>query len=539
MAIRILDVSEPLQVSSTTLNDPINIIYQFFIPEDNRRYAELKECLNHHVDNKNVDNIYLLNEDFYSASELGVDDLEKISQFNLGKRLTFADTFKFIRDNNIQGYNIIINSDIFVDDTICRLKQTNLHQEKILLAQLRHNFISQTPLTSAKLYGPRYDSQDAWIIHSNQNIPEKHHSMFNFYFGIPGCDNKLIYLFKMLGYTIINDPLTIKIYHLHKDITRNYDKPILSPWGLVMPAHINILNNVSSLGINVNTSYNLSNRFNNFSFTNDAIKFKQYITDKLSNNNQFIIPRIGGIENDVAIIGSNTSLHDSDSQYINSIFVEMKNTLGIQLSNLKSINNYSNQYLNAFENCDVYTGWEPWGSEYNKIKKSHDSIRTLYATKQILWARVLDIYNYIPSNPWTLALKGKRVLIISLFADEMREKDNIRHKIYGIDLFPECNIMYIKSPHTHGDKSSHVFTKELENFNARLDAMSGNYDIALVSAKGYGNLICSHIYNTRHSAINIGDVLQMYYGIIEQEYMMKYADVLRCYINEHWTRITH
>jgi hypothetical protein len=539
MSLRILDISNPLEVSITASNHEINLIYQFFIPDNKRRYDELKECLNHNVNNKYVNNIYLLNEDFYSASELGVDDLVKISQFNVGKRLTFADTFKFINDHDIQGYNVIINSDIFIDDTICRLNQTNLHESKILLAQLRHNFISQTPLSSAKLYGPRYDSQDAWILHSNHNIPEKYHSMFNFKFGVPGCDNKILYLFKMLGYSIQNDPLTIKIYHLHKDITRNYEKHILPPWGLIMPAHINILDNMSSLGIDVKTSYNLSNRFNNFSFTNDCNKFKTYVTYKLSNNSRFIIPCIGGIENNVAIIGSNTTLHDSDSQYLITIFSEMKNTLGIQLTNRKSINNYSNQYLKAFEDCDMYGGWEPWGSEYNKIKKSHDSIRTLYTTKQILWARVFDIYNYIQSNPWTLALKGKRILIISLFADEMREKDNNRDKIYGIDLFPECKIMYIKPPHTHGDMSSHVFTEELREFNRHLDAISGNYDVALVSAKGYGNLICSHIYDTLHSAINIGDVLQMYFGIIYQENMIKYADVLRCYINIHWTRVTN
>ena len=138
--------------------------------------------------------------------------------------------------------------------------------------------------------------------------------------------------------------------------------------------------------------------------------------------------------------------------------------------------------------------------------------------------------------PWTHTLKNKRVLIISPFADSMREKDHKRDKIYGIDLFPDCKLMYIKPPQTQADEPSLTFIQELQKFYKELDAISGNYDIALVSAGGYGNPICNHIYETGHSAIYIGGVLQMYFGIVGQRWLRERQDVIRCYINEHWTR---
>ena len=140
--------------------------------------------------------------------------------------------------------------------------------------------------------------------------------------------------------------------------------------------------------------------------------------------------------------------------------------------------------------------------------------------------------------PWTFTLKGKRILIISPFADSMREKDPNRDKIYGVDLFPDCNLMYIKPPQTQADEPSQMFITELEKFKNELDSISGNYDVALVSAGGYGNLICSHIYKTGHSAIYIGGVLQMYFGIVGQRWMRERQDIIRYYINEHWTRPT-
>ena len=172
-----------------------------------------------------------------------------------------------------------------------------MDSSRILLAQLRHNYNSGTPFKSAKLFGPRFDSQDAWILHSNFNIDEAGRKLFNFGFGTPGCDNKLVYLFKILGYEIINDPLAIKIYHLHRNMARNYQhKPLAPPWGLVSAADVDITKHVSTLGIDIRVAYNHTNQYRSFSFTDDNIVLGKYIFNKLSDGDNFIIPRIAGTE---------------------------------------------------------------------------------------------------------------------------------------------------------------------------------------------------------------------------------------------------
>ena len=67
--------------------------------------------------------------------------------------------------------------------------------------------------------------------------------------------------------------MTIKIFHLHKDVTRNYAKPIHPPWGLVMPAYLHTLQNMSTLGIDVKRDHRLSSGFKNFSFSNSIAEF--------------------------------------------------------------------------------------------------------------------------------------------------------------------------------------------------------------------------------------------------------------------------
>ena len=111
-----------------------------------------------------------------------------------------------------------------------------------------------------------------------------------------------------------------------------------------------------------------------------------------------------------------------------------------------------------------------------------------------------------------------------------------RAKIYGIDLFPDCTITTIKPPQTQAAEPSREFDVELAEFCERLDAIKGTYDVALVACGGYGNLVCNHIYTTGHSAIYVGGVLQMYFGILGERWLRERPDIVTLYLNEFWRR---
>ena len=116
-------------------------------------------------------------------------------------------------------------------------------------------------------------------------------------------------------------------------------------------------------------------------------------------------------------------------------FSVMKANAGISLENVEDICLYSKKYLDAFHKCERYFSWAPWGEVVKCIPRSFDFIITNF-TGPKFDAITLDIFNHIYREPWTLALKGKRILIISSFIESIKEKISIRDKIYGIDLFP-------------------------------------------------------------------------------------------------------
>jgi len=191
---------------------PIYMINQFFIPSDEKRYKELKFCLQKNVSNKNIEKIYLLNERIYSPEELGIDN-DKIIQINIEKRLTFEKAFDFARGLQ-ESYCLLCNSDIFLDESVKNLQRGNLANKASLQALLRYEFKEDVPLEEATIFGPRKDSQDTWIVY-NTFLHNLDLSIMNFPLGKGGCDNAIVERFHRLGFAIYNEPDMIKTYHYH------------------------------------------------------------------------------------------------------------------------------------------------------------------------------------------------------------------------------------------------------------------------------------------------------------------------------------
>jgi hypothetical protein len=530
--MKLYEHSPPLTITNEINNQPIYLVYQYFVPNSIIRGTEYKYCLTKNVQNKDIEHIYLLNEKIYNEHELGVKS-DKITQININRRISYNDIFDFVETQKLTGYIVFINADIYLESSIKLLKNTNIHTDKALIALLRYDIINATTF---KIFGPRSDSQDTWIFHSNFNPSKNIRKIFNFNFGKPGCDNKIAYLFRILGYKVINCPDKIKSIHVHTTQERNYtsNDKINPPYYSIEPSGFN---SISSNLQFFSTMNKITNNYTKYTFF-DNDKLRNYI----ENNNHFIIPRIAGIENQFAHMGHLLSNPEHKNilqiyNFIKNRSSVMKNNAGIYFKSFSDVQKYSQLYLSAFENCNLYSVWEPFGDVYRYISESHDFITNSYPKQQI-WAFTFDIFHYIHINPWTIGLKGKKILIISSFINSIKEKISVRENIYGIDLFPNCEFVFLKPPQTNGSNNSRVFTEELNDFIKEINSVRDKFDVALVSCGGYGNLVCNAIYEMGKSAIYVGGVLQMYFGIYGERWMRERKDILNIYMNKYWSRPT-
>jgi hypothetical protein len=517
-------------ISSTEAKkDPIHLFTQFFIHKDERRVKEMRLCLSKNQENPDIYKIHLLGERIYTSGELGLKTMNKIVQTDIKHRLKFSDVFSYIRHNNIQGYHVLVNSDIcFASDALTNLRKTDIHVDKQMFALLRYEYNAEQP-TSSTIFGPRYDSQDTWIFHSAHPIPQGAEKAFSFEFGKPGCDNKMIYLVSILGYEAINDPLFIKTYHVHQSQIRNYtaNDSLSPPWSILVPHGYDVRTIPNSMGYNMTQIADSTRGFQEQQFSDNSL-LRDFIGDRIKNGRPFFIPSIEPLENNLAIYSRLMKDHSSDPAMHERLSALVKEYLGqipTDSTHKIDVNIFSTEYLNSLEDGDMICAPAVQDVCIASMSYSYQWARSIYQQKKWIWSNALEVYHYLYSSPWTTSLAGKRILIISTVDEEFMTKQiSVRDRIYTHrDLFPGCEFQVL----------------QYTCYKDCVDALTpDSFDIALVDAGYETNLVSRYVYKTcGKSAISCGSILQQFFGLFDQEFMKNRPDILRLYLNGSWKRI--
>lgn len=206
--------------------EPIYLITQFYISKHKERYNEIVFCLKRNINLGLFDKIYLINEREYTQREMQLtnEEYSKVQQVVYKReRMTYKHAFSLVNEKNLSGYIVISNSDIFFDSSLQNVYRTCLSQTRSFYTQLRHEYDGKQKLESCKLFGPRSDSQDVWIYHTNHKPKDKLIQSSNFMLGKRGCDNSIVYHVVLDGYILYNQPRIIKCYHFHKTQIRTYN----------------------------------------------------------------------------------------------------------------------------------------------------------------------------------------------------------------------------------------------------------------------------------------------------------------------------
>jgi hypothetical protein len=197
----------------TPLNKKItNLFTTYYKAKTPARQRELYICLQNNINNPAVDKIYVASE-----CEVPLKD-DKIQVLPM-PRPTFRQMVDLI--NSVTGnneINILVNSDIFTDQTISMVSDFNM--KKTVLCLCRHD-ITQGAIT--RFIEAEY-SQDTWIWQGKLEFTGG-----DYHFGILGCDNVFAYQVNQAGYQVLNPSRHIKTTHLHLTPERSYSEKTRLP----------------------------------------------------------------------------------------------------------------------------------------------------------------------------------------------------------------------------------------------------------------------------------------------------------------------
>jgi len=199
--------------------EPLVLIQQYYKPADKSREKELKKCLEMNLKCDFIDEILL----FVESKDLQIpsDPEKKIKQIPMKSRLSYANCIDTIQ--RVVGAGKLVafaNADIYLNETWRAIWSVNL--QDVFVALLRWEEGITEP---HKLFGPRNDSQDTWLIHSDSVISRQWNlNAFNIPFGKAGCDNAILIEFLRNKFKIVNPAMNLQTIHVHKSDFRTYEK---------------------------------------------------------------------------------------------------------------------------------------------------------------------------------------------------------------------------------------------------------------------------------------------------------------------------
>ena len=148
-------------------------------------------------------------------------------------------------------------------------------------------------------------------------------------------------------------------------------------------------------------------------------------------------------------------------------------------------------------------------------------------------------YPYMFKNPWTEALYDKNILVVSPFAELIKNQyETRREKLFKdpkvLPKFKKLEVVKAYEVHNGRNKYSNISSwfDALNDMNSTIDKM--NYDIALIGCGAYAFDIAAHVKRVGKKAITLCGSHEVLFGI----YGTRYENFLKenGILNEYWVR---
>ena len=206
----------------------MNLIIEYFQSKNHIRNGEYLYCLHENIGIDQIDNIYIFVEE---GSDLNFDS-PKIKKIVSKERPTYQDLFEYCNEHMKDEICIVANADIIFDDTL----------EYFYDLDMDNQFYALTRWEVSTSDGKNWEiepynnaaSQDVWVF----KTPVLASDNMNYTMGKPGCDNKITYHMRELGYVCRNPGRKIITTHFHVSNFRTYNwesDRVPGPYLLIAP----------------------------------------------------------------------------------------------------------------------------------------------------------------------------------------------------------------------------------------------------------------------------------------------------------------
>lgn len=246
----------------------------------------------------------------------------------------------------------------------------------------------------------------------------------------------------------------------------------------------------------------------------------ELIRNYINKNEPFALCRLGSAEFTLV------QLYD-EYRLFHSNRLEQSNMYNIFHDNPKEVGQWVDLLRSDCKDIDIMAYFDDHPIEEYVIRTS--------CQKHMKQIRLEQIEAMIYETPWTLALEGKTVLLISPFVDSMVAQYPRMNQIYkDRKMLPDIKIKTLKSVWFSGSPEDD-FDTWFDALNYLYEeAMKIDFDIALLSCSAFGFNLAPMFKRAGKQAIQYGGALQMLFGIRGARWD-NYPPYMKFY-NDAWIR---
>lgn len=242
----------------------------------------------------------------------------------------------------------------------------------------------------------------------------------------------------------------------------------------------------------------------------------------------FLISRVGiGAETSNAVDHLKNRKSNRDTIY------RLGNNAGVYNLDEKGRKKYAQCYLKALSNSSALATFPNSIEEEQRVIIDKYKLVTLHN-------RVVEPFHCCLDNikPWTLSLKGKKILIVSPFTVSIEKQLDSGFRIFkDKDIFdPDQEFVFYKcyqssagnTPHNDWFETFDIMCKEIKELD---------FDIALLGCGGYGLPLCDFILSMGKSSVYVGGGLQLLFGVMGKRWEKQNNGLWEKIIKENETKI--
>lgn len=277
----------------------------------------------------------------------------------------------------------------------------------------------------------------------------------------------------------------------------------------------------------------------------DADVAAKIIYDKISEGKPLMVSRFGAVEISALLnyCGIKSQRHnvwkfikgqESEWWWNEGTRHCMKYNAGFFPNDDESLSRFGELMLRCIPDIDILLSWQPGEVYFKELLKKATLVGFIFVDP------------YWSKKPWTKVLKGKKVLVVHPFAQEIQyQYIHNRTKLFkNPEILPEFNLKTFQAVQSIGGNTQfQSWFEALKYMEDQID--KEDYDICLLGCGAYGMPLAAHIKETGKQAIHFGGSLQLLFGIRGKRWETNhygfdyFADGIGKYpelINEYWIR---